>query len=128
MEEVDSSQIFADEQPDNVMEVTLQEFDDLVKSKKLLDELLASAAFNDIIVGKYFTLEHERLSGLLKSDNSAVVKDRDVIVAKIVAIGYMEQFIKSLSVNMQGIDNPEQRIELIRQMEEYEVNEGGSDE
>ena len=130
LEEVDSTQIFADEQPNDAMEVTLQEFDDLVRDKKLLDELLASEAFNNIVVGKYFVLEHERLSGLLKSSNAAVVKDRDIIVAKIVAIGYMEQFITSLATNLKGIDNPEQRIELLNQIAEYEKTEaeGETDE
>ena len=67
-----------------------------------------------------------KLGELLKSKNQQVVKDRDTIVAKIVAIGYMEQFISSLRTNLTGIDNPEQRVELLRQIEAYEA-EGESD-
>ena len=121
-----NSQILTDEQPEQIMEVTLQEFDELVLDKQALDRLLDNSDFERIVINKYFMLEFERLSGLLKSKNPAVVKDRETIVAKIVAIGYMEQFIKSLGINLTGIDNPEQRLELLRQIEEFE--KGESDE
>ncbi len=119
LQEVDSSQIFADEEP-TVMEVTLREFDALVEDKKHLDELLANPAFINIVQNKYFMLEFDRLSGLLKSSNKSVVADRDIIVAKIVAIGYFEQFMRNLGTVLTGIDNPEQRIELLKQIDEYE--------
>ena len=124
LEEV-NSQILTDEKPEQIMEVTLREFDELVEDKKALDRMLANPDFNRIVVNKYFMLEFERLSGLLKSNNSAVVKDREVIVAKIVAIGYMEQFIQSLATNLTGLDNPEQRIELLSQIAAYEAEEAG---
>lgn len=122
LQEVDSTQILSDEQP-QVMEVTLQEFDELVLDKKALDRLIENPDFNRIIVGKYFVLEFERLAGLIKSTNRQAIKDRDVIVEKIAGIGHMESFIKQIQTNLTGIDNPEQRIELLRQVEAYNNSE-----
>jgi len=128
MQEV-SPQILADEQPE-LIEVTLEEFDELVLDKQALDRLLENPDFNRIIVDKYFVLEFERLSGLIKSSNIAAVKDRSIIVEKIVAIGHMEHFLRDLGTRLTGIDNPEQRIELLRQIEEYkkQEEEGAEDE
>lgn len=122
MQEVNSSQILPDEQPEQI-EVTLAQFDELVLDKQALDRLIENADFNRIIVGKYFDAEYRRLTDLLKSNHSAIVKDRAIVVEKICSIGHMENFIKSLITNLIGIDNPEQRIELLRQIEEYKEQE-----
>ena len=117
MQEVNSSQILPDEQPQ--IEVTLQQFDELVLDKKALDRLIENPDFNRIIVGKYFDSEFSRLADLLKSNHKAIIKDRDIVVEKICSIGHMENFIKNLLLTLNGLDNPEQRIELVRQQEEY---------
>ena len=117
MQEVNSSQILPDEQPQ--IEVTLQQFDELVLDKKALDRLIENPDFNRIMVGKYFDAEYHRLADLLKSNHNAIVKDRDIVVEKICSIGHAENFMASLIVSLNGLDNPEQRIELVRQQEEY---------
>lgn len=119
LKEVDSREITG-EQPEQIMEVTLQEFDELVLDKKALDALLVDENFNRIFGEKYFHLEFQRLSGLLKSRNAKVIEDRGMIVEKIASIGHAENFLKQLLTNLKGIDNPEQRLELLRQIEEYE--------
>lgn len=129
MQEVDSTQIFQDEKP-QVIEVTLEEFDELVLDKKALDEMLESYSFNRIF-SKYTHDEFERLSGLLKSSNPKVIQDRDIIVEKIASIGHLEKFISVLVTNLQGIDNPEQRLHLLAEIEKYredEEKEGASNE
>jgi len=122
LQEVNSDQIFSDEQP-QMIEVTLKEFDELVLDKQAMDRLIENPDFNRIIVGKYFVLEFERLCGLLKSTNRAVQKDRDTVVEKVSGIGYMEAFLKQLGTSLTGIDNPEQRLELLRQIDEYNKQE-----
>jgi len=121
MQEV-SPQILANEQPE-MIEVTLKEFDELVLDKKALDRLIENPDFNRIIVGKYFVLEFERLAGLLKSSNKSVQKDKDIIVEKIAGIGHIESFMKQLGNSLTGLDNPEQRVELLRQIDEYNKSE-----
>ncbi len=122
LQEVDSTQILGNEQPE-MIEVTLREFDELVLDKRALDRLIENPDFNRIIVGKYFVLEFERLAGLLKSSNRAVIKDKDIIVEKIAGIGHIEGFMKQLGTSLTGIDNPEQRLELLRQIDEYNKTE-----
>lgn len=127
MQEVDSTQILNDEQP-QVIEVTLEQFDELVLDKKRLDALLEMKEFQSIIMEKYCTHEFERLSGLLKSPNVQARRDRDIIVEKIAAIGHLETWLKQMEVNLQGIDNPEQRLELLRQIEEFRKSEEEGDQ
>ncbi|RLG28382.1 hypothetical protein DRO03_09985 [Methanosarcinales archaeon] len=106
-----------------MIEVTLKEFDELVLDKQALDRLIENPDFNRIVVGKYFVLEFERLCGLLKSTNKAVQKDRDIVVEKVAGIGYIEGFLKQLGTSLTGIDNPEQRLELLRQIDEFNKQE-----
>ncbi|RLA66158.1 MAG: hypothetical protein DRQ78_04600 [Epsilonproteobacteria bacterium] len=121
MQEV-SPQILADEQP-QMIEVTLSEFDELVLDKKALDRLIENPDFNRIIIGKYFALESDRLVGLIKSTNTAAIRDRATIVEKLAGIGYMEAFLRQLGTSLTGIDNPEQRLELLRQIDEFNKQE-----
>ncbi len=126
LQEVDSTQILGNEQP-QMIEVTLQEFDELVLDKQAMDRLVKDPDFNRIIVGKYFVLESDRLSGLIKSTNTAAIRERPVIVEKLAGIGYLEAFLKQLRTSLTGIDNPEQRLELLRQIDEFN-KEGVQDE
>lgn len=125
LEEVNSSQILEDEQP-NVMEVTLADFDRMVKQKHDLDKLLAMPEFQSIIVEGYLEEDFTRLSELLKNVkvNSKLVEDRAIIVDKIVAKGYLENFIKMLVINTEGIDNPEVRAALVKELEAGEEEAG----
>jgi len=127
LQEVDSSQIFTDDQPDNRMEVSLQEFDELVEDKRALDRLYESPDFHRVILNKYITEEASRLNGFLMSRNVQAVKDRDLIVSKIVAKGFLSHFLKDMTDTLQGIENPAQRVELIKQLQE-QLEEGASDE
>jgi len=122
LEEVNSSQIFTDEQP-RTLEVTLAEFDELVEDKRALDRLLENEDFKRIILDKYIEEDGARLGELLMSRNQQVVKDRDIIVNKIVGKGYLKDFLKDMVNVLNGIDNPEQRVELIRQYRELEEAE-----
>ncbi len=122
LQEVDSTQILGNEEPE-MIEVTLNEFDELVLDKKALDRLIENPDFNRIIVDKYLALESDRLSGLIKSTNTAAIRERPIVVEKLAGIGYFEAFLKQLGIGLIGIDNPEQRIELLRQIEEYQKTE-----
>lgn len=117
MEEVNSSQIFEDEQS-NVIEVTLKEFDEMVALKKSLDRLNSNPDFISVIREGYLEADAIRLLGFLKGRNVQALKDRDVIVEKIAAKGILEYYLKELNANLTGIDNPEQRLELERQLAE----------
>ena len=124
LKEVSGEEVFGKEQP-NELEVSLAEFDKMVKQKKLLDELLASEAFQVIIVEGYLEDDYERLTGLLKntSVNSKVVQERQIIVDKIVSKGYLENWLETLVKNTNGIDNPEHRIQLLKQLAEVEAEQ-----
>lgn len=124
MEEVNSSQILHPEQPD-IVEVTLAEFDEMVRQKKLLDELIESEAFQEIIMKGYIADDTERLAGLLKNEtqNVKVKQDRDIIVEKIYAKGYLENWLQAMVNRTAGIDNPEQRTQLVKELEQMREEE-----
>ncbi len=135
LEEVNGSQIFTDEQPQEMtLELTLAEFDEMVDKKRALDRLFENEDFKLIILDTYIKEDGARLGELLMSRNQSVVKDRDIIVSKIIGKGYLKDFLKDMSNVLNGIDNPEQRLELIKQFKEMEEEkerleaEGGSDE
>jgi len=92
--------------------------------------LLASEAFQVIIVEGYLEDDYERLTALLKntSVNSKVVQERQIIVDKIVSKGYLENWLEQLSINTKGIDNPEHRTELLKQLSEVEAEQEMLDE
>lgn len=123
MQEVNSDQVLAPEQPIEI-EVSLSEFDELVEDKKAIDRLVNSDDYKRII-GKLF-LENDkmRLVGLLGVQNQAAVRDEATIVAKIKAKAYLEQFMVDTATALYGIDNPEQRIELVKQLETLSPVEG----
>ncbi len=118
LKEVDADQVFAPEQPTE-LEVTMEQFDKMVEQKKALDRLLVNPDFQSIIVEGYLEADHDRLAGLLKnpSVNGKIVADRAIIVDKIVAKGLLENWLETLKNTTEGIDNPEQRIELLKQLE-----------
>ena len=124
LKEVSGEEIFGKEQPSEI-EVSLAEFDKMVKQKKLLDELLASEAFQVIIVEGYLEDDYERLTGLLKntSVNQRVVQERQIIVDKIVSKGYLENWLETLVKNTNGIDDPEHRTQLLKQLAEVEAEQ-----
>jgi len=129
MEEVNQSQIFTEEQPERTIEVTLEEFDAIVVKKKALDRLLNNPDYQLIVEDDYLHEDFLRLSGFLKSGNIQAFKDRDLIVEKIAAKGYFEKHMREMYTSLSGIDNPEQRLELIREMNKYAAKtEGDSDE
>ncbi len=122
MQEVNADQVLAPEQPMEI-EVSLSEFDELVEDKKALDRLVNGDDYKRII-GKLF-LENDkmRLVGLLGSQNIAAVRDEATIVAKIKAKAYLEQFMEATATALIGIDNPEQRIELVKQLDAINAEE-----
>ena len=116
LREVNGDQVLAEEQPTTI-EVTLKEFDELVVFKKALDALLVSPEYQAVIGKGYLKEDRDRLVGLLCSRNQAAIRDKDVIVNKIQAKGYLEQWIESSLQGLDGIDNPRQREELVSQLE-----------
>lgn len=121
MEEVSSTQIFGNEQPNNMVEVTLKEFDDMVLKKQALDRLISNPDFQTIIKDDYLDKDAVRLNGFLMSRNIQAIKDRDIILEKIVAKGILKHWLSELGAALDGIDNPEQREELVRQLREMEA-------
>ena len=122
MQEVNADQVLAPEQPVEI-EVSLSEFDELVEDKKALDRLVASADYKRIIGRMFLTDDKMRLVGLLGSQNIAAVRDEATIVAKIKAKAYLEQFLTDTATALIGIDNPEQRIEMLRQISELQESQ-----
>jgi hypothetical protein len=129
LEEVESSQIFKSEEPTEI-EVTLAEFDKMVEQKKALDRLLVNPDFQAIIVKGYLEDDYNRLADLLKNTvvNRKVVEDRAIIVDKMVSKGYLENWIATLQKTTEGIDNPEQRAALVKELENLEGDEGDTNE
>lgn len=125
LEEVNNSQIFEGEEPTEI-EVTLAQFDAMVEQKKALDRLLINPDFQAIVVTGYLEEDYTRLADLLKnpSINKKVVEDRAVIVDKIVAKGYLENFIATLQKTTEGIDDPEQRVQLVKELDALAEAEG----
>lgn len=121
MEEVSSTQIFGNEQPNNIVEVSLKEFDDMVLKKHALDRLISNPDFQAIINDDYLDKDAVRLNGFLMSRNIQAIKDRDIILEKIVAKGILKHWLSELGASLEGIDNPEQREELVRQLREMEA-------
>ncbi len=124
MQEVNSDQVLANEEP-SALEVSLAEFDKIVEQKKALDRLMVNPDFQTIIVSGYLEEDFDRLSNLLKNPgvNSKVVDSRTIIVDKIVAKGLLENWLESLVQTTEGIDNPEIRVQLIKEQEELEAFE-----
>lgn len=119
LEEVQSDQVLDNEQP-QAIEVTLEEFDKLVEFKKALDKLTSSDEYKLVIEQSFIKEDSERLLGLLMSNNRQVIKDRDIINQKIYGKGYFKQWITEQSVSLEGIDNPANRAELVKQLAELE--------
>jgi len=120
LEEVSAEQIFGKEQPNNELEVTLKEFDDMVDDYKAIKELVASANFQRVIVKGYLEEDYDRLTDLLKNSgmNTQVSRERPIIVDKITAKGALENWLETTLKMGEGIDNPEQRVQLIKATEE----------
>ncbi len=129
LEEVNSSQIFEGEEPTEI-EVTLAQFDAMVEQKKALDRLLINPDFHAVIVTGYLEEDYNRLSDLLKNPtiNKKIVEDRAVIVDKIVAKGYLENYIATLQKTTEGIDNPENRVLLVKELDAMAEAEVASEE
>ena len=129
LEEVSGKQIFGNEQPTE-LEVSLAEFDKAVEQRKALMRLLDNEDFKAIVVEGYLEDDYHRLSDLLKntSVNKRVVEDRQIIVDKIVAKGYLDNWLESLVKTTAGIDNPETRVELVKQLEAMEAEQEALDE
>jgi len=121
LKEISGKEIFGEEQPSEI-EVSLAEFDKAVEQRKALVRLVENKDFISIIVDGYLEEDYHRLSDLLKntSVNSRVVADRQIIVDKIVAKGYLDNWIEGLLKTTSGIDNPETRVELVNQLAEIE--------
>ena len=124
LQEVNSDQVLQSEEP-SALEVSLAEFDKIVEQKKALDRLMVNPDFQTIIVSGYLEEDFDRLSNLLKNPgvNSKVVDSRTIIVDKIVAKGLLENWLESLVQTTEGIDNPEIRVQLIKEQEELEAFE-----
>lgn len=121
LEEVQSDQALAQEQPIEI-EVTLAEFDERVELKKSIDRLLENPDYQKVI-GKFFLVDdRDRLVGLLCSRNVAAIKEKDIIVNKIQAKGYLEQWIESTCQALNGIDDPRNREALLQALEEEAKN------
>ena len=129
LEEVNNSQIFKGEEPTEI-EVTLAQFDAMVEQKKALDRLLTNPDFQSVIVTGYLEDDYTRLADLLKnpSVNKKIVEDRAVIVDKIVAKGYLENYIATLQKTTEGLDNPEQRVLLVKELDAMAEAETASEE
>ena len=129
LKEVSGKEVLSDEQP-QTLEVTLAEFDRAVEQRKSLVRLMANEDFQAIVVHGYLEEDYHRLSDLLKntSINSRVVADRQIIVDKIVAKGYLDNWLESLLKSTAGIDNPETRVELLNQLEELEAEKAMMEE
>lgn len=123
LEEVNIAQISNNEQPENTFEVTLAQFDALVEDKKALDRLLANPDFDRIINQRFLKDDGERLKDLLMSRNLGAVRERDTIVSKIVGKGYFQHFIEDMKTSLHEIDNPQNREELVRELEAYQFEE-----
>lgn len=121
LEEVQSDQALAQEQPIEI-EVTLAEFDERVELKKSFDRLLENPDYQ-LVIGKFFLVDdRDRLVGLLCSRNVAAIKEKDIIVNKIQAKGYLEQWIESTCQSLYGIDDPRNREALLQALEEEAKN------
>lgn len=116
MQEVNADQVLKNEKPVEI-EVSLQEFDDLVQFKKDLDELETIPAFQRVIYEHYIDADGARLNGFLMSRNIQAIRDRDQIVEKIVSKGVLEHWLRDQRGKLEGIDNPEQRIQLVKELE-----------
>lgn len=118
MQEVTQSQILG-EQPERIIEVSsIEEFDAMVSKKKSLDRLLENEDFKAIILGEYLTEDFIRLSEFLMSANRQAYKDRDMIVEKIAGKGHLKTFLSEMRQGLTGIDNPEERLRLLKDLEE----------
>jgi len=118
MQEVNASQIMH-EQPERTIEVSsIEDFDAIVAKKKALDRLFGNKDFQEIILGEYLTEDFIRLSEFIMSSNRQAYKDRDMIVEKIAAKGYLKTFLSEMRQGLTGIDNPEERIRLLKELEE----------
>lgn len=116
MQEQSASQVFTDEQP--MLELELEQFDSMVLKKQAFDRLMLNPDFKLIILDDYLEEDFMRNAGLLKvMNNKGVVAAKDRIVEKIYAKGHLETWMKEIETTLKGIDNPEQRIEFVRQLE-----------
>ncbi len=119
LQEVDSSN-FDMEQPS--MEVTLKEFDTMVEKLKAYKRLISNPDFILIINDDYLGEDLERNTGLLTvMRNKSIVEARPRILERIYAKGHLIQWLKEIGEGLDGIDNPEQRVELVKQLEEIEA-------
>ena len=125
MEEVTSAQIFGEEP--NIVEVTLAEFDRQVEVKKALDKLLNSPEYKLIIDTVYCTEEADRLKDWIINPvgNKSGYESRDKIVEALAGIGHFQYFMSNLVAVSDGIDDPAQRTELLKQLEAYEEQSDG---
>ena len=116
MQEKSASQVFTDEQP--TLEVTLAEFDAMVLKKQRFDRLMENEDFVALIKEDYLEEDFNRNVGLLKVyKNKNVVAARPKIIERIFAKTHLEEWLEQIRVTLDGIDNPEQRIELVNQLE-----------
>ncbi len=124
LQEVDASQVLDNEQPE--MEVTLQEFDELVKKYEAYLRLINNPDFIYIINEGYLGEELVRNQDLLTvTDNRAIVANRDRVLEKIYAAGQFKRWIREIGQELHGINNPEQRIALLKQIEALESEQDG---
>ena len=117
LQEVNTDQALTNEEPIEI-EVTLAEFDERVKYAAAMERLVKSEDFTTVVVKGYLVENRDRLVGLLCSNNRSAVQDKEIIVGKIQATGYLEQWIeREMSVNA-GMLDPAMREELVKQLEE----------
>lgn len=119
LKEVSAEEVFSDEQPSNELEVTLQEFDDMVADYIAIKELVQDPNFQRVIIKGYLEEDYDRLTELLKNSgmNTQVSRERPIIVDKITAKGALENWLETTLQSGSGLDNPEQRVQLVKELE-----------
>jgi len=115
MQEVNASDVF--EEPEE-LELEIEQFQEMLKTKKALDDLLENESYKRVVELLYFQEEARRLSDLIMSKNIACVRDRDIIVENLVAIGSFQDFIVNLKTRLEGIDSPENMKAFSEHIEE----------
>jgi hypothetical protein len=88
-----ADQIFDTEQA-QIIETTLQEFDNNVAYAKKLIRLLDNQDFIDIISDDYIEHDAERLGGLLTTSNIKVAEKQDLIFEQIKAKRHLRKWIE----------------------------------
>jgi len=112
-------EIFEPEQS-NVIETSLEEFDNNVERATKFMRLLDNQDFIDIISEGYIDADAERIGGLLTTTNRQVTERQDILFEKLKAKRYLRAYIEYNYNDLSQYLVPGQREELVNQLEAME--------